>query len=123
MIALMIMAAACANLAVFVCFPLSGPLAPTFTFVSILLWAVLAMFLGGPLRPSGAGAKAAVVLLFAAGALLSALTLLPQKDAVSPLQKLAAGRRPDKRDVYFGLLKLGVEYPALLPPAGKEAPL
>ena len=52
----------------------------------------------------------------------SALAFLPQKDGISPLRKLTAGRYPDGRDLYFGLLRLGVDAPGLLPPK-KEEPL
>ena len=38
------------------------------------------------------------------------------------LELLAAGHSPDGRDLYFGLLRLGVDAPGLLPPQ-KEEPL
>lgn len=118
----LIIAAAAAHLAVFVCFPYTGPLGLTFTAISVLLWSALALFLSGALR-AAASWRGVLAAVFVLGCAFSALSFLPQKDGVSALEKLLDGRVPSKKDLYFGLLNVGVEYPALLPPAKPEEPV
>lgn len=115
--------ALCAHAAVFVCYPASGRMGPVFTFISILLWSGFAILLGGPVSGLKTSDKAGVLAAFALACAISALSLLPQKDGRSPLTKLYDGARPAKTDIYAGLLRLGIDYPALLPPQKEEPPV
>ena len=115
--------ACCVHAAVFICYPVSGRLGATFTFVSVLLWAAFAILLGRPVANLKTLDKAGVLTIFALACAISALSLLPQKDGISPLSKLSDGLRPGKTDIYAGLLRLGIDYPALLPPRKEEPPV
>jgi len=42
------------------------------------------------------------------------MTLTPQEDSVPILNKLINGYYPDKKSIYKGLLKIGIERPELL---------
>jgi len=118
-----ILLALCVNAAAFICYPHSGRLGATFTFISILLWTAFAILLNRPVANLKTADKAGVLGVFAVACAISALSLLPQKDGSSPLSKLYGGQYPAKTDVYKGLLRLGIDYPALLPPQKEEAPV
>lgn len=107
------------HLAVFICFPHTGRLGPTFTYISLVLWVGFAIFLGAR-PPYSAAGQSLTAALFLFGCVFSTLSFMPQKDAVSPLNKLVDGRYPDKADVYWGLLRVGVDAPALRPPPPPE---
>ncbi len=107
------------NLAAFVCFPETGRAGWGFLYISILLWAAFAVFLGSHSPRSRAG-LAARLLTFALGCSIAVLSFLPQRDAVSPLVKLAEGRYPDRRALFLGLLRFGIDWPGLLPPQKPE---
>ncbi len=115
----LILVSALVNLAAFVCFPETGRFGWTFLYISVLLWAAFAFFLGAhpPLTAAGSAAR---LLTFALGCALAVLSFLPQRDAVSPLRKLSDGRYPDRRAVFLGLLRLGIDWPGLLPPQKPE---
>lgn len=117
-----ILAAAALHLAAFVSYPHSGRFGFPFLAVSMILWSAFAFYLNGTLTNSGKAWKAAVAALYTLMCAFSALAFLPQRDAVSPLKKLVSGQYPDGRALYFGLLRLGVDAPGLLPPQ-KEEPL
>lgn len=106
--------------AVFVCYPESGRLGPTFTFISLLLWSAFGILLYQPVSNLKTSDKAGVLATYALACAIAALSLLPQKDGVSALTKLADGRTPAKTDIYTGLLRLGIDYPVLLPPKKEE---
>jgi hypothetical protein len=118
----LILISALINLAALVCYPETGSLGYTFVYISILLWSALAFFITRYSPYTGAAWKAVLALAFALGCAFSALSFLPQKDGVSALEKVWNGRFPDKRILYIGLLRVGIDYPALLPPQ-KEEPL
>ena len=111
------------HLAVFVCYPQSGRMGPTFTFVSLLIWSAFALLLANAVSGLKTSDKAGVLAVYTAACALAALSLLPQKDGVSPLSRLMDGRTPAKTDIYVGLLRLGIDYPALLPPKKEEPPV
>ncbi len=115
--------AALVHAAAFVCFPESGRMGPTFTFISLLLWSAFGLLLYKPASGLKTSDKAGVLATYAVACAIAALSLLPQKDAVSPLSKLADGYVPSKIDIYKGLLRLGINYPALLPPKKEEPPV
>lgn len=114
--------AAALHLAAFVSYPHSGRFGFTFLYISLILWTAGAIFINRAANYHGRAWKAAIAAGFALTCAFSALAFLPQKDGKSPLLKLISGRFPDGRDLYFGLLKLGVDAPGLLPPR-KEEPL
>ena len=123
MTSLLIFLAAAVHLGAFVSYPQSGKFGPTFLYISILLWTALAVMLNRALANASRENKAFVAVAFALVCAFSALSFLPQKDGVNPLRKLAAGQYPAGPDLYFGLLRLGIDAPALRPPPQQEKPL
>lgn len=121
-ISLFIFIAAALHLAAFVSYPHSGRFGFTFLYISLILWSAGAIFINRAANYHGRAWKAAIAAGFALMCAFSAFAFLPQKDGKSPLLKLISGQYPGKRDLYFGLLKLGVDAPRLLPPQ-KEEPL
>ena len=117
------MLAILAHAAVFICYPDSGRMGPTVAFISLLLWSAFAILLGNTVSNLKTSDKAGLLCAYALGCALLVLSLLPQKDGVSPFSKLADGYVPAKTDIYRGLLRLGIDYPALLPPKKEEAPV
>jgi len=107
------------NLGVFVSFPETGRFGMTFLYLSAVLWTAFAFFLGSRPPYSLAG-QLLRALFFAAGCLFSGLSFLPQKDNINPLQKLNRGQYPDRTHVFKGLLRLGIDVPALAPPPQPE---
>lgn len=118
-----IILAAIVHAAVFVCYPQSGRMGPTFVFVSLLIWSAFAILLGSPVSGLKTSDKAGVLGAFALTCAIAVLSLMPQQDGVSPLSRLMEGRTPAKTDIYVGLLRLGINYPALLPPKNGELPV
>lgn len=123
MTSLFIFLAAVLHLGAFVSYPQSGRLGPTFIYISVLLWTALAVMLNRALAGASRENKAFFAVAFALVCAFSALSFLPQKDGVNPLRKLAAGQYPSGPDLYFGLLRLGIDAPALRPPPQAEKPL
>lgn len=123
MVSLLILITAASHLGVFVCYPESGKFGPTFLYISGLLWLAFAVLLNRAADNASRENRAFIAVAFALAAVFSALSLLPQKDGVSPLRKLTLGVYPDKRAVYVGLRRLGVDAPGLLPPAKEETPI
>ena len=121
-ISLYVLIAAVLHLAAFVSYPHSGRFGFTFLYISLILWTAGAVFINRAVNFHGRAWKAAIAAGYALMCAFSAFAFLPQKDGVTPLRKLAAGRSPDGRALYFGLLRLGVDAPGLLPPQ-KEEPL
>ena len=121
-ISLYILAAALLHLAAFILYPQSGRFGPTFLYVSLIFWAGGAVFINSAANYHGRAWKASVAAGYTLMCAFSAFAFLPQKDGKSPLLKFISGQRPEKRDLYFGLLRLGINAPGLLPPQ-KEEPL
>lgn len=117
-----VLVAAALHLGAFVSYPHSGRFGFTFLYISLILWTAGAIFINRAANYHGKAWKAAIAAGFALMCAFSAFAFLPQKDGKSPLLKLISGQYPDGRDLYFGLLKLGVDAPGLLPPQ-KEEPL
>jgi hypothetical protein len=107
------------NLAVFIAYPETGRMGMTFLYVSAILWTAFAFFIGSH-APSGTGGKVIQAAVFTLACAFAALSFLPQKDNVSALRKLNEGSYPDRRSVFIGLLRLGIDCPALLPPREEE---
>lgn len=108
------------NLGAFVCYPETGRMGMTFLYVSMMLWTAFALLITRYSPGPGPAWKTVQLMFFAVACAFSALSLLPQKDGISALTKFNKGQYPDKRDVYLGLLRLGINYPALLPPQKEE---
>lgn len=121
-ISCLITAALLLNAAIFTAFPDSGGMGITFFIFSSLLWsgAAVASILLSRIVPRDW--KAFTLVAFSLACAFCSLSFFPQKDGVSPLDRLLDGRYPAKTDVYRGLRRLGIDYPALLPPK-KEEPL
>lgn len=112
--------AAALHLGAFVCYPQSGRFGLTFLYVSMILWTGGAIFVNRSANYYGKAWKIAIAAGFTLMCAFSALAFLPQTDRVSPLKKLTSGRYPDGKSLYFGLLRLGVDAPGLLPPQKEE---
>jgi hypothetical protein len=117
-----ILAAAVLHLAAFVSYPESGRFGVTFLYLSLILWTAFSIFLNYASHNAGRAWKAALAAGFTLMCAFSALSFLPQKDGVSALNKFTSGKYPDKKTLYFGLLRIGIDAPGLLPPR-KEEPL
>ena len=116
----LIISALLLNAAVFIAFPDSGRMGITFFIFSSLLWCVAAV--AGTLlsRVVPQDWKAFTLVFFSLACAFCSLSFFPQKDGVSPLDKLLDGRYPGKLDFYKGLMRVGIDYPALIPPKREE---
>lgn len=123
MLSLLILIAAVPHLGAYVCYPESGRFGSVFLYVSLLVWAGLAIMMARVAAGATRENRAFIAVAFGLAAAVCAVSLLPQKDGVSPLRKLTSGVRPDKRALYNGLRRLGVDAPGLLPPAAPEKPV
>ncbi len=117
-----VLIAAVLHLAVFVSYPQSGRFGFPFLYISVILWSSFAIFINRSVTRAGAFWKAALAVGFTLMCAFSALSFLPQKDGISALHKFTWGEYPDRKTLYFGLLRLGVDAPRLLTPE-KEEPL
>jgi len=123
MVSLLVLLTALIHLAAFVSYPESGRFGVTFVYISGLLWIAFALLLTRAAAAATRENRAFIAVVFALAAAVAVLSLLPQKDGVSPLRKLAAGVYPDGRSFYVGLRRIGIEAPGLLPPAAEEKPV
>jgi hypothetical protein len=110
------------NLAAFVCYPDTGPMGQPLIYIFILLWAALGFFITRYTPNADRFWKFVILLIYSLACAFSALSFLPQKDGVSPFTKVWNGQYPTDRSLYFGLLKVGIDYPALLPPQKEQTP-
>lgn len=110
------------HLAAFVAYPHSGKFGFPFVYISALLWTGFAMLTRRAAEGRGPAAAALFAALFALACSLSALAFLPQKDGRSALGKFLAGSYPDKTSLYYGLRRLGLDVPGLLPPQKENTP-
>ncbi|HNW45076.1 MAG TPA: hypothetical protein PKI19_11265 [Elusimicrobiales bacterium] len=101
---------------VFVCYPKTGPMGAMFILISVLAWTAFFIFTFMALSTL----KRTTILYINTGALLAGLlvtlVLLPQQDKISVFDKLSFGFYPRGADIYDGLKRLGIDYPALKPP-------
>jgi len=109
------------NLAVFVCYPMSGTMGFTFLYISAVLWTAFAVFIGHVMARFSLWAKTVILIIFSLMCAFSGLSFLPQADKVTALSKFSDGLYPDQRSVYLGLLRLGINVPSLRPPQSPEA--
>ncbi|PIS46953.1 MAG: hypothetical protein COT17_05935 [Elusimicrobia bacterium CG08_land_8_20_14_0_20_51_18] len=97
-----------------VAYPETGKLGFAFLFVSFMLWTSLSIFL----KPPMSGFKLDTVIfcniLYFFFMITSLLTLTPQQDSVSILNKIIKGQYPDKKSYYKGLLRIGIDDRKLL---------
>ena len=111
------------NLAVFVSYPMSGVMGFTFLYISALLWTAFAIFIGRIVSQGSVFIKVVLTLVFVLLCAFLTLSFLPQIDKTTALSKFSDGKYPDNRTIYMGLLRLGIDYPGLLPPAPPEKPV
>lgn len=123
MISLLVLLTAMLHLAAFVSYPESGKFGVTFLYISGLLWIAFALLLTRAAAAATRENRAFIAVAFALAVAVSVLSLLPQKDGVSALRKLATGVYPDGRSFYVGLRRIGIDAPGLLPPAAEEKPV
>lgn len=108
------------NLGVFVSYPMSGHMGFTFLYISAVLWTALAVLIGRSASQLGSWPRFVIIVGFSLACAFCGLSFLPQADKVTALNKFADGKYPDRRAVYLGLLRLGVNVPSLRPPAMPE---
>ena len=116
MIALLIAVSLSINLGVFVSYPMSGPMGFTFLYISAVLWCAFGILIGHATARISAWGKTVLALIFAMMCAFSGLSFLPQADKVSAIRKFSDGNYPDRRSVYLGLLRLGIDIQPLRPP-------
>ncbi|OIO02665.1 MAG: hypothetical protein COX65_05720 [Elusimicrobia bacterium CG_4_10_14_0_2_um_filter_56_8] len=115
-----ILIAAALHLGAFVAYPQSGRFAFPFLAVSMILWAGFSIFINRAANQYGKAWKTAIAVIFALACAFSSLSFLPQKDGISALHKLMAGKYPDRNNLFFGLARLGIYAPGLLPAKKQE---
>jgi len=101
------------HLAVFLCYPETGPYGNLFLIISALIWSVVLVVMNANLKfiklLSGAAGLLFNLAFFAVMLAAIAFTM-PQRDGVSVLKKLQERRFPDRTSLDTGLIKLGVNY-------------
>jgi hypothetical protein len=114
---LKIAAAGALHAAFMVAYPETGPSGPLYIGISLMLWTGFLAFINTGARLvrlfSGAAGLLVNLAVFAVMGLALAATL-PQADRVTVLEKLQAGRYPDRAAVDTGLRRFGIN-------AGREA--
>lgn len=99
------------HLAFYASYPETGQFGNYYLGISLLVWAVFIMFIntGAKLASFISGAAGFVINLaaFALMALAIAATM-PQRDKSSVLEKIKAGKYPDRATINAGLLRFGV---------------
>ncbi len=117
-----ILIAVALHLAAFVSYPQSGRFGFTFLYISIIMWSAFAIFINSAANHYGKAWKAGVLIVFTLACAFSSLAFLPQTDGSGALHKFLLGRYPDRKVLYYGFLRIGIDIPALRPPQ-KEEPL
>lgn len=115
-----ILIAAALHLGAMISYPHTGRFGFTFLYVSITLWTAAAIFINRAANHYGTAWKASVAAGFTLMCAFSALAFLPQADGKSALRKFTAGEYPTRQLVYFGLLRVGIVAPSILPPQPRE---
>lgn len=114
------------HLAVFICYPETGPNGIIYLAVSALAWSGFLVFAHAGLKLiKFLGGAAGLVFNLAFFALmLAALTLtLPQRDRITVLKKIQDRRFPDRTALSDGLARLGITYKAEVKKEMKELDL
>ncbi len=106
-----ILALAAVHAAFFICYPETGPMGDVYIAVSFLVWTSLLIFIrtGAKLLNLGyslLGLTVKVILL--AIVAIAVAATMPQRDRTSVLDKIRAGRYPDRNTVSAGLRRFGV---------------
>ena len=105
------------HLVFLVAYPHTGPMGPHYLWISALLWCGFLLFLSANVffaKMAGALFGDLVIIAFFTALILSLVSTMPQKDKVSVLSKLEKGIYPTRDSLYYGLLRVGVQYDALL---------
>jgi len=108
---LKLLAVALLHLAFYASYPETGRFGNYYLGISLLVWAVFIMFINTSAKLvsfiSGAAGFVINLAAFALMALAIAATM-PQHDKTSVLDKLRAGKYPDRDTVNTGMLRFGV---------------
>jgi hypothetical protein len=123
MISTLILVTVLLHLAALVAYPMTGPAGYPFLIISSMIWITFGVFLSNGTSSLERGTRTALAAVFALLCAFSALSFLPQQDGSSALGKFLNGEYPDRRTLYIGLLRIGIDAPRLLPPAPPEKPL
>lgn len=102
------------HLACLILYPDTGKMGFPFLFVSLLLWTAFLFYL----KPATINIRRDNLIflniIYVMLMLTALLTLTPQEDSVSILNKIIKSQYPTKKSIYKGLLKIGIERPDLL---------
>ena len=95
-----------------IAYPETGPAGDVYLAVSLALWIVFIGFINTSTKLlkllSGAAGLVVNLAVFAAMALAVAATM-PQADRVTVLEKLQAGKYPDRKTINTGLRRFGID--------------
>lgn len=104
-------AVALLHLVLFASYPETGQFGNYYLGISLLLWAVFIMFINTSTKLVAllSGAAGLVINLAAFGLMALALAgTMPQSDRTSVLEKLKAGKYPDRGTINSGLRRFGI---------------
>lgn len=110
-----IVAVALVHLALFSCYPETGPYGNYYLTVSLLVWSIFIIFVNTSsklVRFINGAAGFAINLAAFALMTVSVAATMPQRDGTPVLKKVQARRYPDKATVRSGLLRFGVKLDA-----------
>ncbi|OGR80714.1 MAG: hypothetical protein A2107_03770 [Verrucomicrobia bacterium GWF2_62_7] len=116
-------AAALLHALFFACYPDTGPFGNYYLGISLLVWAGFLAFVstGARLVRFFSGAAGALISLAAFAVMgLALAATMPQADKVSVLEKLQAGKYPDRSDLDRGLERFGIDLDKELKHGEKE---
>lgn len=103
-----------AHLACLILYPDTGKLGTSFLLISMLLWTAFLFYL----KPATINLRKDNIIflniLYLLLMFIALITLMPQQDSTSILNKIIRGEYPDKKSIYKGLLRIGIERPDLL---------
>jgi hypothetical protein len=111
MLMLKVVAVALVHMALFACYPETGPYGNYYLTVSLLVWSVFIIFVNTSSKlvrflngPAGFAINLAAFALMT----VSVAATMPQRDGTPVLKKVQARRYPDKDTVHAGLLRFGI---------------
>lgn len=108
---LKLIAAGVLHLAFFACYPETGPFGNYYLAISLLVWIVFIMFINTSTKLIKLLSGAAGLIVNLAAFVLMGLAIaatMPQSDKTTVIDKLQAGKYPDRDTVNRGMKRFGV---------------
>jgi len=102
------------HLSCLILYPDTGKLGFPFLFISILLWIGFLFYLKSATINLKNDTIIFLNIIYILAMIVCLMTLTPQEDSISIMNKIIKGYYPDKKSIYKGLLKIGIERPDLL---------